>query len=849
MQLNQTTRTLMFRNSNESTTNINYANSNLEAKDGNFNFEIAEKINVSASSSSLQNTSATALPAIASSFSSLRGGVADEAIQLNNNQTITINSNHQPTTINSSNSSYLDYLNNNKSEITNLTKLESITLRESNAVRGTTDACTAVIAIGATAAIITTGGAAAAGASAATAAGATAGGAVATGAGMATAAAASSLASTAAVSATNTSMNAQGDFFKQAKTISNDTYQTTTSKESLENAAIAGATAAITFGVTQGINKLVNMQNANDVLNATNNTSTQLSTNLDPSFKTLYFDGNPVPDYGQFSSVTNSVSLTKKTISAIQNSATQTISTSVAQSAVKGDSLEEALKNSGKNIIINAMADIAIGEIASAAKDQQINSAAHLVAIAGVGCLSGAASSGDCAASATSSVIGALAGDLSHNNKEISKEQTSAIAKVAGAVAGAAIGGPDNADAVFAASNAAAITQNIYHEVGLQLTKEEEIKFNEAVANNNTKEVLRIIEQKNIKLDDATKEKIRQKVEGEIGGNEFVQSLTTSERWDLVQPKSIGVFFDGTGNDDKPETIAAGHETNVYKMMKLYDGEFVYETGVGTDGGLDKICLGVACGIDKKEQSAMNNFADIYNKDNRPFVITDLVGFSRGAATAVDFGNKILEIGITSSKTNQLIPSDLIVVRSELLFDNVASAGVPGNNIDYGLNLKIPKDVIVIHATAEDENRNLFDLQSIKNKNGSLNNPNWIEQSFPGVHSDVGGFYAKGEQGKENDIAKYTLNWMVDKSNQSILPLNNNQNIFKELDAANQPSFELVDLMNFYQESKANNNQSNIDAAKILLQQKYIHKEEFSLSSPWNYDIGSERGIFYQDSN
>ena len=44
---------------------------------------------------------------------------------------------------------------------------------------------------------------------------------------------------------------------------------------------------------------------------------------------------------------------------------------------------------------------------------------------------------------------------------------------------------------------------------------------------------------------------------------------------------------------------------------------------------------------------------------------------------------------------------------------------------------------------------------------------------------------------------------MVDKSNQSILPLNNNQNIFKEPDVTNQPSFELVDLINFYQESKS----------------------------------------------
>ena len=88
-----------------------------------------------------------------------------------------------------------------------------------------------------------------------------------------------------------------------------------------------------------------------------------------------------------------------------------------------------------------------------------------------------------------------------------------------------------------------------------------------------------------------------------------------------------------------------------------------------------------------EKAKAMNDFVDIYNKDNLPFVITDLVGFLVALQPAVDFGNKILEIGITNSKTNQSIPSDLIIVRSELLFDNVASEGVPGNNIDYSLNL------------------------------------------------------------------------------------------------------------------------------------------------------------------
>ena len=142
MQLNQnsredkTTRTLMFRNSNESTTNINYINSTLSAKTdaninnnlGNFNFEIRDNINVAAN-------------------------LDTESFLVNKN--LVTQDNEIP--------NYLNYLNSNKADITNLTRLNDFTLRESDAVRGTTDAGTAVIAVGATAAIILTEGAAAAG--------------------------------------------------------------------------------------------------------------------------------------------------------------------------------------------------------------------------------------------------------------------------------------------------------------------------------------------------------------------------------------------------------------------------------------------------------------------------------------------------------------------------------------------------------------------------------------------------------------------------------------------------------------------------------------------------------------
>ena len=110
----------------------------------------------------------------------------------------------------------------------------------------------------------------------------------------------------------------------------------------------------------------------------------------------------------------------------------------------------------------------------------------------------------------------------------------------------------------------------------------------------------------------------------------------------------------------------------------------------------------------------MNAFTTLYRDGgNQPFVITDLVGFSRGAATARDFGNLILSDGVTNSAKTQNIPSGLIILRSETLFDTIGSFGWPGNNVDLGKNFSTSKDTIITHAIANDERRINFDLQSM----------------------------------------------------------------------------------------------------------------------------------------
>jgi len=80
----------------------------------------------------------------------------------------------------------------------------------------------------------------------------------------------------------------------------------------------------------------------------------------------------------------------------------------------------------------------------------------------------------------------------------------------------------------------------------------------------------------------------------------------------------------------------------------------------------------------------------------------------------------------------------------------------------------------------------------------------------------------------------------VNQANQNIPSLNSRQNIFNAPSSNQQTSANLSDLMNLYFESKQNNNQSNIDAAKSLLNQGYIHNEGFGIKTPWNYNISDQ---------
>ena len=159
--------------------------------------------------------------------------------------------------------------------------------------------------------------------------------------------------------------------------------------------------------------------------------------------------------------------------------------------------------------------------------------------------------------------------------------------------------------------------------------------------------------------------------------------------------------FDGTGNaDDGPPE----EDTNVVRFREVYAGaDFEYLSGVGTRlGAVGKVMgglfgLGGRSRIEEMYDTLCQNYVD-GDKD------IDIIGFSRGAALAVHFANKIAQDGIKGSDGPP-------VIRFVGLWDVVASFGLSFNNVleFQSMNLfwdveSVPDNVQhCFHAMAYDE--------------------------------------------------------------------------------------------------------------------------------------------------
>ena len=220
--------------------------------------------------------------------------------------------------------------------------------------------------------------------------------------------------------------------------------------------------------------------------------------------------------------------------------------------------------------------------------------------------------------------------------------------------------------------------------------------------------------------------------------------------------------FDGTWNREHPEKEVARH-TNVKRFFDLYEGtRNVYLAGVGTRLGIVGRLIGGVFGA-----GGFSRLDDMYRRlcDNYVAGHTriNLVGFSRGAALALDFANRIAKRGIVDAGGRVVTRQPVIDFIG--LFDVVGSFGIPISlgpfkfqEWNVGHTLALPENIDVsncFHALALDERRRTFMVTRITGA---------YEVWFAGVHSDVGG--GNGNTAR-NDIA---LRWMALMAQQAGLP-------------------------------------------------------------------------------
>jgi hypothetical protein len=212
----------------------------------------------------------------------------------------------------------------------------------------------------------------------------------------------------------------------------------------------------------------------------------------------------------------------------------------------------------------------------------------------------------------------------------------------------------------------------------------------------------------------------------------------------------MGLYaFDGTWDD-------ANAKTHVWDFFDTYRqnnpyGRDVYLSGVGTKTTLfGKLAGGLwGAGEGGKVDEAMVCAQSNMKRGDKAI---DIVGYSRGAATALDFANRAHKAGYH--------------IRFMGLWDTVAAFGLANmgfffSKLTYGHQLTLPPDNIdyCAHAMALDERRPSFVNTRIHGAN---------EVWFRGCHGDIGG------QSQDEGLAQITLGWMFQQALVCGLPIRQN---------------------------------------------------------------------------
>ena len=194
--------------------------------------------------------------------------------------------------------------------------------------------------------------------------------------------------------------------------------------------------------------------------------------------------------------------------------------------------------------------------------------------------------------------------------------------------------------------------------------------------------------------------------------------------------------FNGTWNSDKTDDVTTpenegARNTNVVLFRNAHGAAAPYYcNGVGTRIGVFGKVFGGAFGVGGQHRlnEALAHLNRRFNSGDRDI---DIVGFSRGAALALAFTNRVAK----QVKDARGRPAR---VRFLGLFDVVGSFGIPFNlgpfrfqEYNLGYELTLPANVEhCYHAMALDEPRQTFRVTRVRGA---------YEVWFRGAHSDIGG--------------------------------------------------------------------------------------------------------------
>jgi hypothetical protein len=221
--------------------------------------------------------------------------------------------------------------------------------------------------------------------------------------------------------------------------------------------------------------------------------------------------------------------------------------------------------------------------------------------------------------------------------------------------------------------------------------------------------------------------------------------------------------FDGTWNEKKDNDDLDLKNTNVARFFDAYakrsgKNDF-YVQGVGTRWDIVGKVIGGVFGMGElpRINEAYDRLCTNWAAGDQTI---DVIGFSRGAATTLDFCHRVQDKGIRVPGGDEVIEPNP-TIRFLGVWDVVAAFGLANLgalDLNIGHHLSLPKSRLqfCFHAMALDERRPSFLPTRLKGA---------YEVWFRGVHSDVGG--GNTNRGL-NDIG---LKWMMSKARAAGLPI------------------------------------------------------------------------------